>query len=231
MNLLLQKFKFLLPSQTSNGKAKMILKAKCRYTGVNNGEYPGLPRLPANWCLLLVGSRLRTWYPTFYLENASYLLHNTNTIMSLLLTICIICALAFLIFNSIVYPKLVSPLSKIPNAHFTARFSSFWIKFQRRGGRTGIKPIFEAHRRNGPVIRVGPNEVSVASLDGLRQVYTGAFEKTGFYLEFMNFKIPNLVSMMGNQPHSIQKRMISNVYSKSFIQSSPDLETLSKVLL
>jgi hypothetical protein len=151
--------------------------------------------------------------------------------MSVLLSICIIFALAVLIYNNIIHPKLFSPLSKVPNAHFTAPFSSLWIKFQRRGGRTGIKPIFEAHESHGPVVRIGPSEVSVASLDGLRQVYIGAFEKTGFYLEFMNFKIPNLVSMMGNQRHSVQKRMISNVYSKSFIQSSTDLESLSKVLL
>jgi len=151
--------------------------------------------------------------------------------MPVIISICIISALALLIFNKIIYPTFISPLSKIPNAHFTVPFSSLWLKYQRRNGRTGIKPVFEAHKNHGAVIRIGPSELSVASLDGLRQVYTGAFEKTGFYTEFVNYKIPNLVSMLGNQQHAIQKRMISNVYSKSFIQSSTDLETISKVLL
>jgi hypothetical protein len=82
------------------------------------------------------------------------------------------------------------------------------------------------------VIRIGPDELSFASLDGLRQIYGGGFEKTQWYSdEFMNYKTPNLVSMLCNKPHSAQKRMLSHVYSKSYIQNSHDLQVLSSVLL
>jgi cytochrome P450 len=79
---------------------------------------------------------------------------------------------------------------------------------------------------------LSPDELSVASLDGLRQIYTGRFEKAQEYEdEFMNYGTPNLVSMLQSKPHSVQKRMISNVYSKSSIQNSVDLRTLSNILL
>jgi cytochrome P450 len=47
----------------------------------------------------------------------------------------------------------------------------------------------------------------------------------------MNYQTPNLVSMLTSKPHSVQKRMLSHVYSKSYIQHSPDLAKLSQVIL
>jgi cytochrome P450 len=47
----------------------------------------------------------------------------------------------------------------------------------------------------------------------------------------MNYQTPNLVSMLTSRPHSVQKRMLSHVYSKSYIQHSPDLAKLSQVIL
>jgi Cytochrome P450 len=138
----------------------------------------------------------------------------------------------FLLYRYAIYPVFLSPLSKIPNAHFSVPFSSLWIQYKRRNGGTGIHAILPAHRRLGPVIRISLGELSVASLDGLRQIYGGGFEKTQWYAdEFMNYKTPNLVSMLGSRPHSTQKRMLSHVYSKSYVQNSYDLQVLSNVLL
>ena len=76
--------------------------------------------------------------------------------------------------------------------------------------------MLAAHNKLGPVIRLGPNELSVASLDGLRKIYLGGFEKTEWYVEeFVNYQTPNLVSMLGSKEHGAQKRMLSHIYSKS----------------
>jgi hypothetical protein len=93
------------------------------------------------------------------------------------------------------------------------------------------KSIFAAHKRLGPIVQLSPNELSVASLNSLRQICTGAFRKTAWYSEFANFSIPNLVSILENKPHSVQKRMLSHVYSKSYIRSSIALQELSRVLI
>ena len=37
--------------------------------------------------------------------------------------------------------------------------------------------------------------------------------------------------MQGSKPHSTRKRMLSNLYSKSYLQSSPDVQTISRVLI
>ena len=139
--------------------------------------------------------------------------------------------LGLLAYEYIIYPGFISPLSKIPNAHFSSPYSSSWIWWRRRSRRQ-LRTLLAAHRRHGPLVRLGPKELSVASLDGLRQVYTGGFDKDRWYLdEFQNYGTPNLVSLLEREPHSAQKRMITNVYSKSYLQSSSDLKVLSEVLL
>lgn len=40
--------------------------------------------------------------------------------------------------------------------------------------------------------------------------------------------VPNMVSMRDNKSHSLQKRKLSNVYSKSYLQSSQDMSRLSE---
>ncbi|MCJ1384598.1 hypothetical protein MMC17_007716 [Xylographa soralifera] len=148
----------------------------------------------------------------------------------ILLTSVLAAILLLSIYHYIILPVFISPLSKIPNAHLTS-FLPFWIWWKRRTGFEN-RSIFAAHQKHGPIIRLGPTEVSVASLDGLRQIYTGGFDKDPWYIgEFRNYNTPNLVSMMDYKPHSAQKRMVSNVYSKSYVQNSPDLQTLSKMIL
>ena len=48
--------------------------------------------------------------------------------------------------------------------------------------------IHNAHVKHGPIIRLGPNEVSVNCLDGgVRTIYMGEFEKPFFYDQFQNY--------------------------------------------
>jgi unspecific monooxygenase len=91
-----------------------------------------------------------------------------------------------------------------------------------------VHAIYAAHKKHGPIVRLGPNELSVNCIDGgLRSVYAGNFEKAPWYQIFMNYGVPSMFSMLDNRSHSVQKRKISNVYSKSFLQSSPDMSSLS----
>ncbi|KAL2803292.1 cytochrome P450 [Aspergillus granulosus] len=131
----------------------------------------------------------------------------------------------------VVRSLLLSPLAKIPNAHFTSPISDRWIQSIRQAGNE-VLTIYALHRKHGPVVRLAPNELSVNSLHGLRIIYTGAFEKHPLYRElFLNFHTDNLVGMVQNGPHARQKRMLSRVYSKSYLQESPDVRILSAVIL
>ena len=45
-------------------------------------------------------------------------------------------------------------------------------------------------RRDGdfvPLIRIGPNEVSIMTTQGIKTVYEGGFERTSQYAAFQNF--------------------------------------------
>lgn len=135
------------------------------------------------------------------------------------------------LYKYFIGPVWRSPLSKIPNAHFTVPIVPTWIWWKRRAG-SATRTILSLHQRLGPVVRLGPNEISVNSSSGLRTIYTGGFEKPRSYYDwFLNYGTPNLVSMPGRDAHSAQKRMISHVYSKSYLQSSQDLQILSGILL
>lgn len=94
--------------------------------------------------------------------------------------------LAVLLYRCIIHPAYFSPLARIPNAHWSAPFSRLWIlgiRFVHRENRT----LHDAHRRLGPVIRVGPNELSVDGVENVRTVYQGGFEKPVWYSVFDNY--------------------------------------------
>ncbi|PGH16978.1 hypothetical protein AJ79_01362 [Helicocarpus griseus UAMH5409] len=136
------------------------------------------------------------------------------------------------LYKFFVYPYFISPLSKIPNGHFTAPLSPAWIlwnRFRMRGNRT----IHEAHEKYGPIVRLGPSEISINCVDdGIRTVYAGGFEKHEWYPRvFGAYGTISMFSMVGSRPHSMRKRMMSNAYSKSYLQASPHMAVISQAVL
>lgn len=98
-------------------------------------------------------------------------------------------AVFYILYVYVLIPTFLSPLSKIPNAHFTSSFSPLWILYKRYKEQE-LKTIHAAHTRHGNIVRLGPNEVSVNCVDeGIRTVYGGGFEKWHFY--------PNLFDNFG----------------------------------
>ena len=94
--------------------------------------------------------------------------------------------LIFLIWTYLVYPIFFSPLSKVPNAHVTAGFSPVWMLWRRYKAQE-VQTIHEAHLKHGPIVRLGPNEVSVNCVeDGIKTVYSGGFEKWTWYPNLMD---------------------------------------------
>ncbi|KAL8648528.1 MAG: hypothetical protein Q9226_005954 [Calogaya cf. arnoldii] len=150
---------------------------------------------------------------------------------SSLLSISLLGVVALLVYKFLIYPTFVSPLSEIPAAKFTASWSPLWI-FWIRYTHVEVQTIHKAHLKFGPVVRLGPNEVSLNCVDGgLRTVYAGGFEKPYFYDQFQNYGFPNMFSTKESKPHAARKRLLSNVYSKSFIQSSQEVQELTRLIL
>lgn len=92
-----------------------------------------------------------------------------------------------------VYQYWKNPLRKIPAAHPLACFTSLWINYVRWRSVENAT-LRSAHERLGPVVCLGPNEISVNCVKGgIREIYTGGFEKANlaetfnWYAFFANF--------------------------------------------
>jgi hypothetical protein len=51
--------------------------------------------------------------------------------------------------------------------------------------------IHQTHQKYGPVVRLGPNEVSFTSLEAIREIYSSGgsgYDKTEFYSLFKQFE-------------------------------------------
>jgi hypothetical protein len=89
----------------------------------------------------------------------------------------IVVLLPVLLLSHVVYKFVRNPLRKIPAAHPFAHFTSLWIDSVRwRSVENAM--LKEAHDRLGPIVCLGPNEISVNCVQGgIREVYAGGFEK------------------------------------------------------
>lgn len=152
--------------------------------------------------------------------------------MDLPISVIVLSALfALIAYKYIVYPSIISPLAQLPTAHPLCAFTSNWFERQRTNSGE-LKTLYAVHRRCGPIVRLGPNEVSVVSEEGLRQVYVAGLDKGPWYKKhFYNYGIQNLVCTLDHKTHSMHKRMISGVYQKSYLQHSPDMEILSRQII
>jgi hypothetical protein len=85
------------------------------------------------------------------------------------------------------YYGYYSPLARIPSAHPTSAFSSLWILWTRyRGSVEEISAVTAAHDRHGPVVRLGPREISLRS--NPRRMLGSRVEKPDWYSAFTNFR-------------------------------------------
>lgn len=143
---------------------------------------------------------------------------------------CAILCLA--IYKFILYPAFISPLSKIPNAHWSASLSPLWILYHRQQ-QNDTPTVNEKHKKLGPIIRLAPNELSVNSVEGgIRTIYAGGFEKGTWYSNvFSNYGVEPMFAMEAHSPHSKRKRMLSNIYAKSTLQNSEALTKQTDILL
>lgn len=148
------------------------------------------------------------YYSSF--QNRLELVFNRFDTMNIsLLAIAILLVLVF--YKYFLHSLLLSPLSKIPNAHSTSPFSPFWILWVRYT-RVENRVVHDAHQRLGPVIRLGPNEISVNQVNGgIRTVYSGGFDKPEWC-----------------KPYSCQPVLYRNKVDVAFIQTLDSSRTMGK---
>ncbi|KAK5732598.1 hypothetical protein LTR17_010413 [Elasticomyces elasticus] len=135
--------------------------------------------------------------------------------------------LIWLIYKRVITPAFLSPLSKLPAAHWSSHLSPRW--FDRQCATAGeLKTLYATHQRLGPIVRIGPNEVSVVSEEGLKKVYTAGLDKSNWYDSFRVYGVQNLVCTLDHKTHSAVRKTIAGLYTKSYLQHSRALDGLSR---
>ena len=82
------------------------------------------------------------------------------------------------------YIALLSSLAKLPNAHPLAPWTKLWLLWLRRTGQEH-RTRYQLHQKLGPVIRLGPSEVSVNCIeDGVQIIYGNDFDKSSWFANF-----------------------------------------------
>ncbi|KAK6361451.1 hypothetical protein TWF730_005179 [Orbilia blumenaviensis] len=119
-------------------------------------------------------------------------------------------------FTLATYRLLFSPLSAIPGPKLAA-VTRLWILYHDyKNQRTDT--ITNLHKKYGPVVRIGPNEVSFTSTSAVKDIYTGSGREGGFpkgfmYAMFTHYGRYNMFSSLTSEAHSWRRRMIASSYS------------------
>lgn len=89
-----------------------------------------------------------------------------------------------------------------------------------RGSRTRL--IHQHHQKYGPVVRIGPTEISFNSVTALKTIYGAGsgFERSSFYRMFDVYGHQNLFTFAGVKEHGERKKLLNHAYSKSSILKS-----------
>ncbi|KAI0146012.1 cytochrome P450 3A13 [Hypoxylon sp. NC0597] len=134
-------------------------------------------------------------------------------------TACLVLALLY------IWRCIASPLRTIPGPTISL-FSSWTLKYHEfHAHRT--RYVHHLHQRYGPVVRIAPNEVSFASLEGVKEIYGSGgsgYDKTEFYNLFMLYGRRTMFSTLNREDHAKRKRVLADRYTNTNILKSGSLE-------
>ncbi|KAL4862796.1 hypothetical protein BDV12DRAFT_190146 [Aspergillus spectabilis] len=139
--------------------------------------------------------------------------------MGLLIWGWIVLALAIV---RLIYVHFLSPLSQIPSASILAPVSRLLWEFpmEYRGQLTLALPIL--HQKLGPLVRIGPNQVSFYDLDIYTRVHKpgSAYVKDPrVYSQFVQDGHPALFSITDPKEHALRRRHMGLLFNRSRVPS------------
>lgn len=93
-----------------------------------------------------------------------------------------------------------------------------------------IHEIRHLYQKYGPIVRVGPNQVSFNSLSALRTIYGAGsgFRRTSFYKMFDVYGTPNLFTFASGVAHRDRKKLISHMYSNQKLMEEQSVKMIKR---
>lgn len=114
--------------------------------------------------------------------------------------------------------RYLSPLRRYPGP-LLASCTRLWKVLSVASGHTELDHI-AIHKKYGPIVRIAPNELSIASPIAAREVLSAGkgFHKTDFYGVFPPPENPDIFTEMREDVHAQKKRVASGPYSMAAMQ-------------
>ena len=121
----------------------------------------------------------------------------------------------------IVYQRFFHPLASIPGP-FLASLTRLWMTKHSWDGDMNTTMI-ALHKKHGPLVRTGPNELSVADLAAIKTIYGAGtpFRKSDWYSVWQGHRKFDLFAERNEKIHAQQRRLVSRAYSMDALK---DLE-------
>lgn len=118
----------------------------------------------------------------------------------------------------IVYIRTFHRFADIPGP-FWASVSRAWLVRQVQHGDLE-KTTRLLHRIHGPIVRIAPDEVSIASPSAIRNIYGAGkpvYHKTDFYLPLRSSisRYPDHLTNLDPAQHAARKRIVAGLYTAS----------------
>ncbi|KAJ9616543.1 hypothetical protein H2200_000262 [Cladophialophora chaetospira] len=124
------------------------------------------------------------------------------------------------------------PLRKIPGPPL-ARVSRLWARIGNFHGRKSER-IHAAHEQYGPVVRVGPNEISFANPDAVHEIYTSSsfVKEETFYRAKRMFTENHMFAFRDPEAHKQRRKMLARGFSQAaMLDFESNLSTKIQALL
>ena len=143
---------------------------------------------------------------------------------SAVLIIAAIVAIASLVYYTILLPLYFSPLAAIPGPKLAA-ITKYYILYKTWSEQRN-RLVHDLHAKYGPIVRLGPEEISISDPAYIKEIYSANFDKSSFYGQFGNYGRLNAFSTLEKTPHIHRRRVTAQMYSKTYVTSEP-IETIA----
>lgn len=130
------------------------------------------------------------------------------------------------LFLAFVLDRLLrrQPLRHVPgpwlNKHSGLHLALCELRSQRN------QKVIEWHRKFGPIVCIAPGQISIASLDAIRQVYgaAGRYDKSPFFNNFTAFNARPVFATLPSEEHKRKRPLVSSFFQASNIYVKPTIE-------
>ncbi|KAL4948676.1 cytochrome P450 [Aspergillus filifer] len=128
------------------------------------------------------------------------------------------------LFAWTLYTRAFHPLKDIPGP-FWASVSRFWLGYAVSTGEF-VNILRRFHEKHGPLVRIAPDEVSVADPSAVKIIYgaKNGFSKTDFYAPWAVGITPHgdHFAQMDDTKHAARRKLVNSVYSMSSVLESEE---------